>query len=95
MLKRLAGAMLAVLMMTACAPKVAPPGPQAGAAAVLSESVFNTSDGLQLPVRRWLPDLMDMVISRRIDPSKQAWSCGGVGHPASLGRERRSVQLEN
>ncbi len=44
----------ALLLVAACAPQVAPSG-AAAAPVALSESVFNTADGLQLPVRRWLP----------------------------------------
>jgi acylglycerol lipase len=46
MWRRFFSVLVAVLVLSSCAP--ANP-------AVLSESVFNTSDGLALPVRRWLP----------------------------------------
>ncbi|MCA0199562.1 MAG: alpha/beta hydrolase [Proteobacteria bacterium] len=52
--RRLALVIAALVFVSACAPQVAPAGTTSGPAA-LSDSVFNTSDGLQLPVRRWLP----------------------------------------
>lgn len=45
---------LAVTLLTACAPNLAPRGPGADAP-VLADSSFTTSDGLSLPLRRWLP----------------------------------------
>lgn len=53
-MRRLAYVLAAVVALAACAPKLAPAGTET-VPAVLSESVFNTSDGLALPVRRWLP----------------------------------------
>lgn len=41
--------------LAACAPQVAPTGPESRAPA-LKDSVFETSDGLSLPLRHWLPD---------------------------------------
>lgn len=41
--------------LAACAPQVAPTGLETRTPA-LKETVFDTSDGLSLPVRRWLPD---------------------------------------
>jgi len=38
----------------ACAPKIAPPGPIATSPR-LTDAAFITADGLELPVRRWLP----------------------------------------
>ncbi len=43
------------LAFAACAPQVAPTSPSV-ASPVLSDSYFHTSDGLALPIRRWLPD---------------------------------------
>ncbi|MGE3332156.1 MAG: lysophospholipase [Rhodospirillaceae bacterium] len=54
MWRRLVVLIAALMLVSACAPKVAPAG-TASVPVALSESVFNTSDGLQLPVRRWLP----------------------------------------
>ncbi len=45
---------LAITLLTACAPNLAPRGPGAEAP-LLSESSFTTSDGLSLPLRSWLP----------------------------------------
>ncbi len=50
-----AALMAAALMVAACAPTIAPPGPGARAPQ-LTDTAFMTSDGLSLPVRRWLPD---------------------------------------
>lgn len=52
--RRLAYMLAALVVLAACAPKIAPAGAET-APAVLSESVFDTADGLSLPVRRWLP----------------------------------------
>lgn len=41
--------------LAACAPQVAPTGTESRNPA-LNETVFETSDGLSLPVRRWLPE---------------------------------------
>ena len=46
---------LALAFLCACAPTVAPPGPGATAPALAGDS-FVTSDGLKLPVRRWIPE---------------------------------------
>jgi alpha-beta hydrolase superfamily lysophospholipase len=54
MLRRVTLVVIALVGLAACAPQFAPAGAQTEPA-VLSESVFNTSDGLALPVRRWLP----------------------------------------
>ncbi len=54
MVRRLTFLVIAVFTLSACAPRVAPADAPTNPA-VLSESVFNTSDGLTLPVRRWLP----------------------------------------
>ncbi|MGE4062484.1 MAG: lysophospholipase [Rhodospirillaceae bacterium] len=54
MMRRLVCLMVAVLALSGCAPAMAPASAPT-TTAVLSESVFNTSDGLLLPVRRWLP----------------------------------------
>ncbi len=48
------GAVGTVLILCACAPIVAPPGPMA-TTPILTDDTFVTSDGLRLPVRRWLP----------------------------------------
>ncbi len=48
------GGVGAVLLLCACAPTVAPPGPVA-TTPTLTEEAFVTSDGLRLPVRRWVP----------------------------------------
>jgi acylglycerol lipase len=45
----------ALVLLTACAPTLAPPGP-GPAQPALTQSAFVTADGLELPVRRWLPD---------------------------------------
>ena len=42
-------------LLTACAPRVAPPGP-GPATPTLTDDAFVTSDGLKLPVRRWLSE---------------------------------------
>jgi len=47
-------AVCAVLTLTACAPKAAPVAART-AEVKLADTVFNTADGLQLPVRRWHP----------------------------------------
>ncbi len=52
--RRLAYVMAALLALAACAPRIAPAGAPV-TDAVISDSVFTTSDGLALPVRRWLP----------------------------------------
>ncbi len=52
--RRLVFLVAAIVLLSACAPKIAPAG-TASVPVALSESLFNTSDGLQLPVRRWLP----------------------------------------
>lgn len=54
MRRRVVSVLAAVLVLSACAPQVAPAGAPTTTAA-LSESVFKTSDGLALPVRRWMP----------------------------------------
>jgi len=54
MLRRFFSVLAAVVVLSSCAPRVAPAGAPT-TPAVLSESLFNTSDGLALPVRRWLP----------------------------------------
>lgn len=45
---------LAITLLTACAPNLAPRGPGAEAP-MLTEGHFATSDGLSLPLRSWLP----------------------------------------
>ena len=45
---------LAITLLTACAPNLAPRGPGASEA-LLADGSFTTSDGLSLPLRRWLP----------------------------------------
>ncbi len=45
---------LAVTLLAACAPNLAPRGP-GDSAPMLSDSSFTTSDGLDLPLRYWLP----------------------------------------
>ncbi|MBX7198920.1 MAG: lysophospholipase [Rhodospirillaceae bacterium] len=52
---RAAAALAASLLIAACAPTVAPPGPGAHVPQ-LTGKAFITSDGLSLPVRQWLPD---------------------------------------
>jgi alpha-beta hydrolase superfamily lysophospholipase len=54
MWRRFFSVLAAVLVLSSCAPSIAPAGAPTNAVA-LSESVFSTSDGLALPVRRWLP----------------------------------------
>jgi len=54
MLRRFTVLVIAVLALSACAPKMAPAGAPTTAAAI-SESLFTASDGVALPVRRWLP----------------------------------------
>lgn len=54
MLRRVTLIVIAIAGLAACAPQFAPAGAQTEPV-VLSESVFNTADGLALPVRRWLP----------------------------------------
>src|SRR5688572_1453409 len=54
MMRRFAFLVIAVLSLSACAPRIAPASVPT-VPAVLSETVFNTADGLALPVRRWLP----------------------------------------
>lgn len=46
---------LAAGFLAACAPQVAPPGSESRSP-VLKDTVFETSDGLSLPVRKWVPD---------------------------------------
>lgn len=43
------------VLLSACAPNLAPRGPGAPDGPVLAEDRFTTSDGLSLPLRRWLP----------------------------------------
>ena len=45
---------LIACFVSACAPRVAPPGPGT-VTPTLTDDRFTTSDGLTLPVRRWLP----------------------------------------
>ena len=52
---RLLSSCLGVLTLAACAPVVAPPGP-APTTPHLTATSFVTSDGLELAVRRWLPE---------------------------------------
>jgi acylglycerol lipase len=52
---RTAAVLTAALMIAACAPMIAPPGPGAGPPQ-LTGKAFKTSDGLSLPVRQWLPE---------------------------------------
>jgi alpha-beta hydrolase superfamily lysophospholipase len=61
--KALVAVVLAVLM-AGCAPQIAPPGATRSTPS-LSEDVFVTADGLQLPVRRWLPEqpLLGVVLA--------------------------------
>jgi alpha-beta hydrolase superfamily lysophospholipase len=54
MWRRFFSVLAAVIVLSSCAPRMAPASAPTNPAA-LSESVFNTSDGLTLPVRRWLP----------------------------------------
>jgi alpha-beta hydrolase superfamily lysophospholipase len=57
--RRLAALLLPVLLLAACAPRVAPPGPGLAAHSLidpaLSESRFITGDGTELPLRSWAP----------------------------------------
>ena len=46
---------ICVALVSACAPVIAPPGPQPSEPRLIDEA-FVTSDGLSLPVRRWIPD---------------------------------------
>jgi len=46
---------LLTVMLSACAPRMAPPGPGA-TTPHLTEKTFVTADGLELPTRRWLPE---------------------------------------
>lgn len=55
MLRRILTVACLALPLTACAAKIAPPGP-GPAEPALSATAFTTSDGLSLPVRRWLPE---------------------------------------
>ena len=48
-------AVIVVLSLSACAPRVAPPGPGPTTPQLL-DSQFQTSDGLNLPVRKWTPE---------------------------------------
>ncbi len=48
-------ALAITLLLSACAPSLAPLGPGAPDGPVLAEDHFTTSDGLALPLRRWLP----------------------------------------
>ena len=50
--------LLAVLVLSACAPRLQNPGPDATRSMTpqLTADSFTTSDGLALPLRRWLPD---------------------------------------
>ncbi|MEQ8508541.1 MAG: alpha/beta hydrolase [Rhodospirillaceae bacterium] len=52
-MRALAAVALCVLI-AGCAPQIAPPGTRLSTPS-LSEDMFITADGLQLPVRRWLP----------------------------------------
>lgn len=52
---RAAVALAAMLVVTACAPTIAPPGPAAQAPR-LTDKAFVTADGLALPLRQWLPE---------------------------------------
>ena len=53
-LARLAAVIL-VVVMAACAPRLVPPGPPIAAPALNHDHIL-TADGIQLPMRRWLPD---------------------------------------
>ncbi len=46
---------LTLVLLSACAPRVAPPGP-GPTTPVLDDTQFITSDGLALPVRQWMPE---------------------------------------
>lgn len=50
--------LLAALVLSACAPRLQNPGPDATRSMTpqLTADSFTTSDGLALPLRRWLPD---------------------------------------
>ena len=50
--------LLAVFALAACAPRLQEPGPDATRSMTpqLTEENFSTSDGLALPLRRWLPE---------------------------------------
>jgi alpha-beta hydrolase superfamily lysophospholipase len=52
---RTLAALMIVVGLGACAPTLAPPGP-GPTEAKFTDSAFITSDGLSLPLRRWLPD---------------------------------------
>jgi alpha-beta hydrolase superfamily lysophospholipase len=51
-------ALLVLLVVAACAPRLQEPGPRAGdpVLASLTDTAFVTADGVALPLRRWLPD---------------------------------------
>lgn len=57
--RRLAALLLPLLLLAACAPRLAPPGPGLAthslSAPALTESSFITRDGTELPLRRWAP----------------------------------------
>jgi hypothetical protein len=50
--------LLAVFVVAACAPRLQDPGPDAtrSMAPQLTADMFSTSDGVALPLRRWLPE---------------------------------------
>lgn len=52
---RAAFAALVAAILAACAPQVAPVGPRIASPSI-TETAFQTADGLSLPVRRWMPD---------------------------------------
>ena len=57
--RRLAALLLPLLLLAACAPRLAPPGPGLAAHSLtgpaLAESRFITGDGTELPLRSWAP----------------------------------------
>jgi len=54
-------ALVLLVFVAACAPRVAPPG-TTPTAPRLTESAFITSDGLELAVRRWMPEGAPKVV---------------------------------
>lgn len=48
-------ALVLTILLSACAPNLAPRGPGAPGGPALAEDHFTTSDGLSLPLRHWLP----------------------------------------
>ncbi len=52
---RVVAAALAMVLLTACAPNLAPLGPGNIDGPLIVEDSFTTADGLSLPLRKWLP----------------------------------------